>query len=235
MNKAIVYPLWDAPPLRFAVQELKALGVEVAESGRNKVTHVLLPVPSPRVKGEELPPDVILIGGNLKDFPDTYRKIDLLQDAQYVAQNAALTADCALRLLGQQLGVAFQDCPILVIGWGRIGKCLCATLKALGAKVTVAARKETDRGMLKALGYRAVSVEKINPQVYRAILNTVPAPVLDCGDFAGVAIDLASNQGLTGEKVLWARGLPGKMLPESSGQLIARSVLRILRKKEADQ
>lgn len=235
MDKITVYPLWDSPVLRFAARELRALGVEVAENCRSKVTHVLLPVPSPTVKEEELPPDAILIGGDLNGFPDTYRKIDLLQDAQYVAENAALTADCALRLLGQQLGTAFRDCPILIVGWGRIGKCLCATLKALGAKVTVAARKETDRGMLKALGYRAIPVEEIDSKSYRAILNTVPAPVLDCSDYDGAAIDLASAQGLVGVKVLWARGLPGKMLPESSGQLIARSIARILGKKEADQ
>ena len=44
------------------------------------------------------------------------------------------------------------DCKVLVIGWGRIGKCLAALLKGLEADVTVVARKETDRAILHALG-----------------------------------------------------------------------------------
>lgn len=227
-----ICPLWDTAALNFAVRELEMLGVKVSKVPGASVTHALLPVPSPPMKAEELPPNVTIIGGRLEAFPDTCRKMDLLQDAGYLAENAALTADCALRLLGQQLGVAFYGCPILVIGWGRIGKCLAQLLRNLGARVTVAARKESDRGMLTALGYDAISVSEIQLPSYRAVLNTAPAPILDCGDYDGIAIDLASVQGLTGPNVQWARGLPGKMLPEASGQLIARSVVRILQKKE---
>ena len=188
------------------------------------MTHILLNVPTKEVDLSELPAGVTVIGGNLEgSFP----KMDLLRDEQYLAENAALTADCALRLLGSHLPVAFRDCPILIIGWGRIGKCLASMLKALGAQVTVAARKPSDLGMLTALGYRTVEIGNIDPMPYRAILNTAPAPVLSPGGTA-VKIDLASRLGLAGDDVIWARGLPGKMLPESSGQLIARGVLRHL-------
>ena len=145
-----------------------------------------------------------------------------------MAENAAITADCALRLLADRLPVTFCGCPILVIGWGRIGKCLASMLKALGAEVTVAARKPADLGMLTALGYKTAEIGNLDPAPYRAIVNTAPAPVLSAGGSA-IKIDLASSLGMAGEDVIWARGLPGKMLPEASGALIARCVLHYLR------
>lgn len=228
MGEVTIFPMGDGPAIRFAARALQKQGVHIVPALSEKVTHVLLNVPTKEVNLSELPAGVTVIGGNLEgSFP----KIDLLREEQYLAENAALTADCALRLLGQHLPVALRDCPILIIGWGRIGKYLASILKALGAQVSVAARKPSDLGMLTALGYVAVDVGDIDPTRYRAILNTAPAPVLSPGGNA-VKIDLASRLGMAGEDVIWARGLPGKMLPESSGELIARGVLRHLREGE---
>jgi hypothetical protein len=47
-----------------------------------------------------------------------------------------------------------------------------------------------------------------------------------------VKIDLASKQGIFDDTVIWARGLPNRDTPESSGILIARSVLRVISGKE---
>ncbi len=230
MREVTIFPMGDGPAIRFAARALRMQGVTIGSSLSEQVTHVLLNVPTKEADLSEVPSNITVIGGNLEHIPDTFRKIDLLREEQYLAENAALTADCALRLLGQQLPVAFRDCPILIIGWGRIGKCLASVLKALGAEVSVAARKPSDLGMLTALGYGAVETGSIDPVRYRAILNTVPAPVLAPGGNA-VKIDLASLLGMAGEDVIWARGLPGKMLPESSGKLIARGVLRHLREE----
>ena len=230
MKEIAVFPATDAPAVRFAAQFLAEQGVAIVPSER--ATHWLLPAPTPAQLLTAIPPEVAVIGGNLDALPDTYRRLDLLKSERYQARNAALTADCALRLLGQQLPVAFSGCPIWVIGWGRIGKCLCQELAALGVRVTVAARKESDRAMAMALGYDAVTVEGIVPGRFRAIFNTAPAPVLPRGDEMCVKIDLASRQGMAGENVIWARGLPGKMLPESSGWLIAQEILALLREKE---
>ena len=215
-----------SPALHFVAQELERSGITVVQK-QEQATHLLMPVPSPPMTAAELPEKVTLIGGKLEAFPPDYTKVDLLQDEQYLAENAALTADCAMRLLGKHLPVTFWNCPILVIGWGRIGKCLAKLLKGAGAQVCVAARKPSDRAMLAALGYDCVNVSEIQPEKYRAIINTAPAPVMGAAG-EGIKLDLASVQGMEGEDVIWARGLPGKMLPESSGKLIARSVLRHL-------
>lgn len=231
MRAVTVFPMGDGPALSFAVRALKKQGVNITAALSENVTHVLLSVPSKEADLSGVPANVTVIGGKLDHIPDMYPKVDLLREEQYLAENAALTADCALRLLGERLGVPFRGCPILVIGWGRIGKCLAAMLKALGADVSVAARKESDLGMLTALGYGAVEVRNIDPSRYRAIVNTAPAPVLAAGGNC-VKIDLASRLGMAGEDVLWARGLPGKMLPEASGALIAQGVLRYLQEGE---
>ena len=224
MRTITVFPMGEVPAVQFAARELEKQGVKIGSSLSETVTHVLLSVPTKDHELSALPTGVTVIGGNLEgNFP----KIDLLHDEQYLAENAAITADCALRLLGQHLPVTFRDCPILIIGWGRIGKCLAAMLKNLGAEVTVAARKPSDLGMLTALGYKTAEIGNLDPAPYRAIVNTAPAPVLAPGG-AGVKLDLASRLGMAGDDVRWARGLPGKMLPEASGTLIARCALRYL-------
>ena len=226
MQEIRIFPLGDSPALPFAAKQLRRWGFTVVNSGET-ATHVLMNVPN-KEDFSMLPSAATVIGSKLDAVPDTYRKIDLLRDDWYLTENAALTADCALRLLGQHLRVAFRGCPVLVIGWGRIGKCLSALLKGVGCTVTVAARKSADREMLRILGYDATDISQIQPQSYRAIVNTAPAPVL--GDFEGecVKIDLASVLGMAGADVLWARGLPGKMLPEAAGKLLAQGVLRHL-------
>lgn len=218
----------------------------IAEKPEPDVTHLLLPVPSfeadGRIKGGgvlenilgDLPEDITVIGGNLNHpLLNGYKCIDLLRDEEYTAKNAAITADCAIRVAGANLPVVFEKCPILIVGWGRIGKCLAAKLKALGADVTVTSRKHEDRCMLRALGYGAEDPGAIaDLSRFRVIFNTAPTPVLSCTPRDTLKIDLASKPGILGSDVIRAGGLPGKMVPESSGALIARSVIRIFDEME---
>lgn len=235
MNGYCFYTAGFSPALPCAVEGLKNAGCRFADDPR-QVTHLLLPVPSldkdGNIRGggavsdvlEALPSDICVIGGNLP--PETkYKKIDLLQDPVYVAENAYITAHCALRLAISKLPVTIRGIPVLVIGWGRIGKCLAALLKGMEAKVTVAARKESDRAILQALGYSAVAVENLTSYGYKVIFNTVPAPVLNDTQPNCLKIDLASAKGIAGNDVIHALGLPALDAPEASGALIARRVL----------
>ena len=94
--------------------------------------------------------------------------------------------------------------------------------------------------MSQALGYGAKSPDQLSHclMCYRIIFNTVPAPILseeqiaNCQDSC-IKIDLASVLGIAGTDVIWARGLPGKDAPESSGVLIAKTILRLIAGKEA--
>ncbi len=233
----------------YALEALTQQGIHTEQKRTADATHLLLPVPSfekdGRIRGggvlehilADLPPAITVIGGNL-DHPalQGYPKIDLLRDGQYLAKNAAITADCAIRVAAQRLPLVWQDCPVLIIGWGRIGKCLAAELKAMGAAVTVAARKAADREVLQALGYGAADPQALDPGAYHVIFNTVPAPVLgaeqarrcrkDC-----LKIELASKPGMAGDDVIPALGLPGKLAPASSGQLMAQTMLRLMKEE----
>lgn len=240
MDSTVFYIDAGAPALNFAAEYLRSHGMRVVSSPSPKVTHLLLPVPtglseeSLEMLLAQLPPDVTVLGGNLDRY--RCRKLDLLKDDIYLAGNAAITADCGMRLAGDLLGITFQDCPVLIVGWGRIGKCLGKLLGSMGADVTVAARKESDRAMVNALGYGATDLSRAVPSRFRLIFNTAPAPVLSAQQLQTcprncVKIDLASSRGLEGDDVIWARGLPGKMLPESSGKLIADTVLRLISKE----
>lgn len=249
MNGHIFYSTGHTDALKYAKEALLLRGCEFTEKPGPSVTHLLLGVPSfdpdGSLKGggsladilQQLPRDVTILGGNLNHPSLSDRNtVDLLSDPIYLAANADITAYCALRIAMAELPVTLRDCHVLVVGWGRIGKCLSALLKQLGAIVTVAARKESDRAILQALGYETEDISTLGYSLvrYRIIFNTAPVMVLpldslqhchnDC-----LKIDLASAPGIEGPDVIWARGLPGKYAPESSGTLIARTILRLCR------
>ena len=228
----------NSPALNFAAEILAKSGIDFS----GQPTHLLLPVPSLRPDGsiigggdlqkllDSLPKGITVIGGNLPELSG-YRVWDLLQNPDYVAENAYITAHCAIRLAMDKLPIALRHCKVLVIGWGRIGKCLCALLKSLEADVTVAARKETDRAILHALGFRSTDTENLDCTGCRVIFNTAPATILPGGPEGCLKIDLASTPGIGGNDVIHARGLPGKDAPEASGELIARTVMNLLNKE----
>ena len=120
---------------------------------------------------------------------------------------------------------------MLVIGWGRIGKCLSRLLRQMGANVTVCAKKAKDRNILSAMGYNAVDFHEVDLTDYKVIYNTAPTMVFPTCPGDALKIDLASRLGLGSPDVIWARGLPGKDAPESSGNLIAKTLIPILRKE----
>lgn len=252
MNGILIYPAGSNPALRFACRYLMARGFQILPSPAPDATHLLLPVPSfepdGRIRGggilehllADLPREITVVGGNLNHPAlEGYRKLDLLQDPLYVAKNAAITADCAVRTAAGRLPVIWEDCRVLILGWGRIGKCLAALLKAMGASVAVAARKTSDRAMLAALGYGSADIARPESELCRCrvVFNTVPEEVVDleqsalCGADC-LKIDLASRQGIAGSDVIIARGLPGKDAPESSGALIAQTFIRLISGKE---
>lgn len=247
MAKYQIYPIGSTAASQYAAAFLKKAGLEIIDHPTPEVTHLLLDVPSFGNDGllrdggnlekilETIPQYITAAGGNLSHPAlEDYRKWDFLQDAHYLAQNAAITADCALQVAAPLMTTTFAQSPALIIGWGRIGKCLGLLLRNMGCEITVAARKESDRAMIKALGYQTADPAHLdNLSRYRILFNTAPELVLtgqqlrNCGNC--VKIDLASRKGLECDDAVWARGLPGIYAPESSGMLIADTFLRKLK------
>ena len=249
LNDRIYYIADRSKALETVSRELALRGLTVAQMPSREVTHLVLGVPCRMSTSEleqllgQLPKDVQVFGGFLDRLElQGYCCQDLLKDELYLAKNASITAHCALQVALTQLSVTLENCPVLILGGGRISRCLAQLLKALGAEVVVAVRNDAQRAMFQALGYETEALplpEYILPR-FRVIFNTVPAPLLSAQALEScrndcVKIELASFPGIEGDGIIDARGLPGRLAPESSGKLIARTVLRLCARKEADR
>lgn len=240
MVSKVLFPIGTTDSCRFAARLLARSGFLLTDHPSPDITHLLLDIPSFTPNGIDLrellrmlPGTVTVIGYGLDaDFLEKYAKLDLRKDPLFLAKNAAITAECALQAAMPCLTTTLRDTSALILGWGRIGKCLAKLLQDIGTPVTIAARKKADRAMAEALGYRSVDFSELDREAsrHRLLFNTVPdgitlsSPSPDC-----VKIDLASPPGLQGCDCIPARGLPGKYAPESAGKLIAERVSRLIK------
>lgn len=241
MQQPVFYTAGETAALRYAKNTLQQWGHIVSPIPSCHVTHLLLPVPSferPDIlKGgypltdslKHLPETITVLGGNLPQIP--YRCIDFLKGGYYLWENAGITAQCAAKILQQREP---DGACVLIIGWGRIGKQLLPLLRELGCNVTIAVRRENIFAQLTDLGISAVLISQWQPRQYDIIVNTAPAPLLSESQAHPEAflLDLASVQGILGNRVLWERGLPNRYAPELSGTLIAKTALRYALGKE---
>lgn len=242
MHDLLFYTAGKSEAVKYAKQALIRSGIHTVDHSSPDVTHLLLDIPTVESNLsqilETLPEDITIIGGRLESSVFSgYSKWDLLKDPCYLADNAAITARCALRTAAQALNCTFDNLPVMILGWGRIGKCLGQLLKALNAKVFICARKDTDRAMVHALGCTPAAPNSIMhylPQM-KLVFNTVPTALLNEAQWRAfpncVKVDLASTPGILSTDTIYARGLPGKTAPESSGSLIARTILHYIKEK----
>ena len=102
-------------------------------------------------------------------------------DEPLLRSNAELSAEGALARAMQEPDFAIWQQRALVIGYGRLGRALARKLTALGAWVTVAARREESRLRARSDGMRSCAMEEmldIAPSI-RLVFNTVPSPVMN--------------------------------------------------------
>jgi len=196
-------------------------------------------------------PDQIVLGGQLPPVVSEaladkgVRVFDYFQREELMVQNAVPTAEGAIQFAMEELPVTLFGASCLVTGFGRIGKALCRLLSALGANVTVAARKVADRAQAQTLGYTAVPTDALSDAgEFDVVFNTVPVLLLDEPYLKSVAkstliIDLASRPGgvdfaaaaSLGLKTIWALSLPGRVAPKSAGIILKDTVLNILKEE----
>ena len=225
----------------FAINHLQACGYTVCKLPTSNTEHLLLPVPSfPHGSDyllpilDRLPRNVRVYGGFLQ-IPQLigYKRTDFLSDPYYLARNAAITAECTLEIVENVLGQDISAHSVLILGWGRIGKCLGKLLQTKGTQVTIAARKDADLAMIEALGYQAMPLWALKPEA-EFIINTIPSMVLPQVPDHCYAIELASKPGMAGDHIISALGLPGKLRPAASGKLIADTFIRLSQNQEVE-
>lgn len=173
--------------------------------------------------------------------------IDYFTREDLQIRNAVPTAEGAIELAMHQTKRTIFGSRCLVTGNGRIGKVLARDLAALGAQVTVSARRPCDLALIHVAGHTAVeTAELANIDLsYDLIFNTIPSliftrQVLENIPRDTVLIDLASAPGGVDWKeaerqhitALKALSLPGKVAPLTAGEIVADTVLQILREIE---
>lgn len=252
MKNILIYPVGGTPACRAAASFLEKLQIPITDHVTPEATHLLMDVPTFSKDGllkngarlEELltalPKEITLIGGKLPpEAMAGHPYIDLLEDEQYLYENAAITAECALRAAAEKASFSFRGAPVLIVGWGRIGKHLAKLLSCCRAEVSVLSTSEKHLAEISSFGLCPISVRALPLKIgsYRLLFNTAPglmipealsAQARNCLKF-----DLASVPGIMGDDVIWARGLPGIYAPDSAGRLIAGTVLRLLREGKA--
>ena len=190
-----------------------------------------------------LPPGARIFGGVLpEELFAGHVQYDYMRDEPLAVQNAALTAEAAVALALGGMPTGLSGSRILVVGFGRIGKCLARKLQSLGAAVTVASRKAEDRAWCAALGYRPEQTHVYAQGLtYDCVLNTVPAPVFTEAQLATLRcplVDLASAPGglppACDPPKLYQRapGLPGRFAPERAARILKETTLRILSEEQ---
>jgi dipicolinate synthase subunit A len=173
--------------------------------------------------------------------------IDYFARPELAELNAIPTAEGCISLLLQKRTRTLWGSPVLVVGFGRVGRALACRLAALGAAVTAAARRPEQRAMALSLGCAAAAdtaALEAAAAGFDTVVNTAPAPLLTAQVLAALAphslvIDLASRPGGTdfaaaqalGHTALHALSLPAACAPDSAGEYVARTVLEILRER----
>ncbi len=170
------------------------------------------------------------------------RLVDYFTREELAVANAVPTAEGAIQIAMEELPVTIHGARVLVLGFGRLGKLLAHRLNALGARVSVAARKWADLAWAEAYGYGAEQIERLDGYLcgYDLVVNTVPVRVLDAERLADLrpgclVIDLASKPGgvdfeaavRQGVRAIWALSLPGKVAPVTSGKMIRDTIYNI--------
>ncbi len=191
-----------------------------------------------------LPPGIRLLGGMIplkwKEAAEK-RSISCLDYSTDALQwkNACPSAEGAIRLCMEALPVTLFGSRFGLLGFGRIGFCLTEKLLALGAKVTVYARREESRIQAVLMGAEAGMPEDLcrpDPDM-RMLFCTVPdriltSDVLRTMPKTCILMELASSPGafdpVVAEElripVIRAPGIPGRFYPESAGKLLAQTI-----------
>ena len=161
---------------------------------------------------------------------------DYFAREELAVANAVPTAEGAVQIAMEQLPITIHGARVLVVGWA-----LAQRLAALGAKVTVAARRYESLAWAQASGYGAEQTGQLAGWLcgYDLVVNTVPALVLGEAELADLkpdclVLDLASAPGGTdfdaarafGIRALTAPGLPGKWSPDTAAAAVRDAIYR---------
>ncbi len=181
------------------------------------------------------------------------RLLDYFESEELKVRNSVLASEGAVSVAMNELDVSIFGSHCAVTGYGRLAKTLAPMLRALGAEVTIAARKSIDLAWAAAYGFdtQRIGVNKDGSSTlislcrgYDVIFNTVPYWLFDRALLQELSpktliVDLASAPGgfdpnaaeECGTRAIRALSIPGRYAPVSAGRLIAEFVAEILKRE----
>ena len=193
----------------------------------------------------------LVLGGKcspaVRTWFGTQQVEDYLDREELCLANAVPTAEGALEILLHERSRTLWGSAVLLLGFGPVGQALGVRLGALGAAVTVLARRPAQRALAESLGLRAAPLARLPAlaPAFDTVVNTVPAPVLTAPVLGALRpgsliLDLASRPGGTdfgaaarcGHRALHALSLPAACAPETAGEAVAQTVCEMLRERE---
>ena len=169
--------------------------------------------------------------------------VDYFAREELTILNAIPTAEGCIGILLAERPRTLWGSPVLVTGYGPVGQALAVRLTALGAHVTVAARRPAQRALAEAQGAKGAEIARLKELApgFDTVVNTVPALVLGEAELADLkpdclVLDLASKPGgvdleaaaRLGRNVIWALSLPGKVAPVTAGAAIKNTIYNML-------
>lgn len=189
----------------------------------------------------------LLLAGKMSDsmkaVADVFgvRWVDYFMRDELEILNAIPTCEGAVQIAMEEMPITLFGSNVLITGFGKVAEPLSVMLRHLGANVTVCARRNAQRAKARTMGMRAVDFSYLSECVAESdvVFNTVPSKIIGADSLIGakntLIIDLASKPGGVdmekakdaGVRVIWALGLPGKVAPVTSGNIIKETILNI--------
>ncbi len=191
----------------------------------------------------------LFLGGRISEKIDKLAKvykiypIDYFNREELVILNAIPTAEGVIQIAMEEMPTTLHNSRCLILGFGRIGKVLSKMMKGIGVFVTVEARKYSDLAWIKSYGYEGIHIDKLGEALgdFDIVINTVPSVILNRELLLKIrkeslVIDVASKPGGVdfemardlGVKTIWALSLPGKVAPNTAGDIIKDTVMNII-------
>lgn len=222
---------------------------------------LILPIPVSKIAAQDRLNDILnknLINGTLVlggCFSEEQRQLLKRRDIHYLdfmkeeivtEENAVATAEGVIAELVNKSPYNIDEAKVIVTGYGCCGKAIAKRLAALGARVTVLARRREARKAAKKDGFYAADFAFGPEEAMGAamLVNTVPAQVvtrtiirelprdayiLDIASApGGCDFDCAREYGIRADLVL---GIPGKYAPKESAYILGRAIERFMHRE----
>ncbi|HKL73958.1 MAG TPA: hypothetical protein VJ903_03605 [Clostridia bacterium] len=170
---------------------------------------------------------------------------NLLEDEIFIVKNAYITAEGALGHVIFNTTTTLKLMPVLILGYGRVGKSVSKLFKDNYSVVTVATDDKKEFSIASIIADEVCTLSSYKEKLgnFSVIINTIPKKILEGETLKLInkdcfILDLASNPGgvdyeqatYLNLNYLHALGVPGKVAPKTAGLYIKDIIMKVLGK-----